>query len=533
MFFESLKLYPARALSLAAVSLSAALLCTSLANAQTVTAVMESGLRVLDPIITTAYMSRNHGYMIYDTLLATDANYKIQPQMVDKWEVSADKKTYTFTLRSGLKWHDGTPVRAEDCTASISRWAEQDKMGQMLMTLVVDMKVTGDRSFQIILKEPTDLVLKALAKPSGTTPFMMPKRIATTPSTQSIKEYIGSGPFKFVASEFRPGLKVVYEKNKEYEPRREPASGTAGGKVVHVERVEWVTMPDQMTTVNAFLSGEIDYIQQVPYDLLPMVEGKSNIKVAVLDKIGGQPLYRFNHLHPPFNNKMIRQAAMHAVRSEDVLKALAGNPKYYKVCPALFGCGTPYESSAGADMIVPSNMAKARQLLKEAKYDGTPVVILHPTDALTLAAHPVVIAQAFRKAGFNVDLQSMDWQTVVTRRASQQPPAKGGWSIFSTTAVVADLLDPVRAFTASANGKQAWFGWPDVPEIEKLRNKAARTSDPDELKKLADEVQRLVIEEGVTVPLGQLLIPTAYRSNLTGVLEAPAPLFWNIKKTGK
>jgi len=532
MFSWSKKSFVRRA-STAAASLSFALLCGSPATAQTITAVMESGLRVLDPIVTTAYMSRNHGYMIYDTLLATDSDYKVQPQMVDNWQVSDDGKTYTFSLREGLRWHDGAPVTSEDCIASISRWAEQDKMGQMLMTLVASMKATTDKSFEIVLNEPTDLVLKALAKPSGTAPFMMPKRIASTPSTQPIKEHIGSGPFKFVADQFQPGLKVVYEKNEDYQPRAEPASGTAGGKVVHVERVEWVTMPDQMTTVNAFLSNEIDYIQQVPYDLLPMFEGNTDVKIEVLDKLGGQPLYRLNHLHPPFNNKTLRQAAMYAVRAEDVLQALVGNPEYYQVCPSLFGCGTPYESSAGAEMIVSSDLDKAKQLLKEGQYDGTPVVILHPTDALTLAAHPVVIAQALRKAGFNVDLQSMDWQTVVTRRASQQPASEGGWSIFSTTAVVADLLDPVRAFTASANGKQAWFGWPDVPAIEELRNKIARTTDPDELKKLAEEVQGLVIEEGVTIPLGQLYIPTAYHANLTGVLEAPVPLFWNIKKAGK
>ena len=413
--FGSMKWSSVRALALAA-SLSAALLCASPANGQTITVVMHSGLRVLDPIITTAYMSRNHGYMIYDTLLATDANNKIQPQMVENWQVSADGKTYTFTLRSGLKWHDGPPVKAEDCLVSIKRWAEQDKMGQIMMTLVADMKVVDDKTFQIALKEPTDVVLSALAKPSGLAAFMMPKRIAETPSAQPIKEHIGSGPFKFVAAEFKPGIKVVYEKNKDYVPRREPASWSAGGKVVHVDRVEWVTMPDHMTTVNALLNGEIDYMENVPYDLLPLVEGKKDIKVEVLDKLGYHTIYRFNHLHPPFNNKLIRQAAMYAVGQEDVLKALVGNPKYYKTCAAVFGCGTPYESSAGADMVVPSNLEKARQLLKEAKYDGTPVVLLQPTDVHVIAAQPVVITNALRKAGFTVDMQAMDWMTLPTNR---------------------------------------------------------------------------------------------------------------------
>ncbi|MBM4329710.1 MAG: ABC transporter substrate-binding protein [Deltaproteobacteria bacterium] len=530
--FGSLKRSSVRALALAAF-LSAALLFTSPANAQTISAVMHSALRVLDPVITTAHIVRNHGYMIYDTLVATDANEKIQPQMAEKWVVSADGKTYTFTLRSGLKWHDGLPVKAEDCVASIKRFAEQDKMGQIMMTLVADMKAVDDKTFQIAFKEPTEVVLTALAKPSGLAGFMMPKRIAETPATQPIKEHIGSGPFKFVAAEFKPGIKAVYEKNKDYVPRSEPASGNAGGKVVYVDRVEWVTMPDHMTTVNALLAGEIDYMEWVPFDLLRMVEGKKDIKVSVIEKQGFQTMYRFNHLHPPFNNKLIRQAAMYAVGQEDVLKALVGNPKYYKTCPAVFGCGTPYESSAGADMVVPSNLEKARELLKQAKYDGTPVVLLQPTDVITIAAQPVVIASALRKAGFTVDMQAMDWMTVVTRRASMEPPAKGGWNLFSTNWLIVEIMDPLRSPIAAANGTKAWFGWPDVPKIEELRHKFVRTSKPAEQKKLAEDIHKLVIDEGVLMPLGQFYIPSAYRTNLTGVLESPVPFFWNIRKTGK
>jgi len=530
--FNRAKRSSARALVPAAV-LCTVLLLSAPANGETITAVMHSGLRILDPVITTAHIVRNHAYMIYDTLLATDANGKIQPQMAEKWMVSPDGKTYTFILRSGLKWHDGPPVKAEDCIASIKRFADQDKMGQMLMTMVADMKVVDDRTFQVILKEPTEVILTALSKPSGLAAFMMPKRVAETPSSMPIKENIGSGPFKFVTAEFKPGIKAVYEKNKDYIPRSGPASGNAGGKVVHVDRVEWVTMPDPMTTINALLAGEIDYMEWVPFDLLPMVEGKKDIKVQVIEKQGFQTMYRFNHLYPPFNNKLMRQAAMYAVRQEDVLKALVGNPKYYKTCGAVFGCGTPFESSVGEDMVVPSNPEKARELLKQAKYDGTPVVVLHATDVVTIASNPVVITAALRKVGFNVDLQAMDWMTLVTRRASMEPPAKGGWNVFSTNWLINEIMDPLRSATVSANGKRAWFGWPENKQIEDLRLKFARTSKAAEQKKLAEEIQKLVIDEGIMVPLGQFYIPSAYRASLTGVLESHVPYFWNVKKSGK
>jgi peptide/nickel transport system substrate-binding protein len=521
-----------------AVALTAAfsvlpLLAVPAVHAQTLTAVMQSGLRVTDPILTTGYITRDHGYMVYDTLLGMDANSNVQPQMVQKWEVSKDQKTYTFTLRDGLKWHDGAPVKAEDCVASIKRWAAPDSTAQVLMTMVEEMKVIDDKSFRVVLKEPTPLLLEGLAKLSSRPAFMMPKRIAETPASEAIKEQIGSGPFKFVASEFKPGLKVVYEKNKEYVPRKEPASWTAGGKVVNVDRVEWISMPDQMTAMNALLNGEVDFMQQVPFDLLPMAKNSDQIKVAVLDKLGSWTYYRFNHLTPPFNNKLVRQAALHAVGQQDVLKALVGDPQYFKTCAAVFGCGTRYASSYGQDVVVPSNIAKAKQLLKQSGYDGTPVVILHPTDIAMVSVQPVVIASALRKAGFNVTLKTMDWQTVLTQQNNQKPASEGGWNIFSSYSILATNGDPFGNITVGANGTKAWAGWPTVPEIETLRVQFARSSDVAERKKVMERIQQLVIDEAVTGPLGNFVIPAAYTKKLTGVLESPVTVFWNIRKAAK
>lgn len=514
------------------MALAAALSCVPAVQAQTVTAVMQSGLRVMDPVISTAFMTRDHGYMIYDTLLGTDSSFKIQPQMAD-WKESADGKTYTFTLREGLKWHDGAPVTSEDCVASIKRWAEKDSTGQVLMTMVADIKVIDSKVFEISLKEPTTLLLSGLGKLSSRPAFMMPKRIAETPSSKPITEYIGSGPFKFVQSEFRPGLRVVYERNNDYVPRSEPASWTAGGKVVNVERVQWVAMPDQMTPINALMNDEIDFIQQVPFDLLPMVQDQDNIKVEVLDKLGAWTYFRFNHLHAPFNNRLIRQAAMYAVGQENVLKALVGNPEYYKPCAAVFGCGNPYENDYGKEIVVPANIEKAKALLKQANYDGTPVVILQPTDIAMLSAQPVVIGDALRKAGFKVDMKTMDWQTVATQQSNQKSPAEGGWSIFSTYSILATSGDPFGNTTIASNGKKAWAGWPDVPQIEALRLEFARAKDDAERKKITAQLQKLVIDEGVVAPLGQFLIPAAYSTKLSNVLPSPVTVFWNLKKSDK
>src|SRR5262249_40693971 len=214
------------------------------AQAQTIKAVMHSDVELLDPIWTTAYIQRNFGYMVWDTLFAMDEKFEVKPQMVDKYDVSADKLTWTFTLRDGLQWSNGTPVTSEDCIASIKRWGARDSMGQKMMGSVAGFEAVDAKTFKMKMKEPYGLVLQSLGKPSSNVPFMMPKKTAETdPFTQiKVEDVIGSGPFIFLANEWKPGEKTVFVKNPKYKPRAEPASGLAGGKVVKVDRVEWIAM---------------------------------------------------------------------------------------------------------------------------------------------------------------------------------------------------------------------------------------------------------------------------------------------------
>ena len=269
----------------------------------TLRAVMHSDLKILDPIWTTAYIVRNHGYMIYDTLFATDANGEIKPQMVGKYDVSPDQLTHTFTLRDGLVWHDGQPVTAEDCVASIKRWAVKDTSGQKLMTFVAAIEAKDAKTFALQLREPTGLVLLALGKPSSNVPFMMPKRVAETDPNTQISDFVGSGPFIFKQDEWKPGDKTVYIKNDNYKPRSEPTSGLAGGKVVKVDRVEWLAISDHQQTVNALLAGEIDFVESPPHDLLPLALANPDIKAVELNTSGNQYSFHMNWLHKPFDNQ--------------------------------------------------------------------------------------------------------------------------------------------------------------------------------------------------------------------------------------
>jgi len=520
-------------LALSVVALSTALASPVLAAGKTITAVMHSDLRIIDPIFTTAYITRDHGYMVYDTLVAPDSSFKIQPQMAD-WKISDDKLTYTFTLRDGLKWHDGAPVTAEDCVASLKRWAAVDGMGQKLMDFTASIAATDAKTITLKLKEPYGLVLDSIGKPSSRVAFMMPKRLAETPADKQIPEQIGSGPFKFVASEFQPGVKAVYVKNTDYVPRKEPASWTSGGKVAKVDRVEWITMPDSQTAVNALQSGDIDFMENLPYDMLPVLEPNKEIKIEVLNKFGFQTLGRMNFLYPPFDNVKVRRAALLAMNQKDVLDALIGNAKYQKICGAFFICDTPLATEVGAETLIKGNgMAEAKKALAESGYDGTPVVIMAPGDVTTLKAQPIVAAQLLREAGFKVDLQATDWQTVVSRRASQKPPKEGGWNMFFTNWVAADVSNPIANLSIGGQGKKGgWFGWAEDPKIEQLKDAFVRASSLDEQKKIAADIQKEAYEQVIYIPLGQYLGPSGWRKSLTGLLDGPAtPLFWNVDKS--
>jgi peptide/nickel transport system substrate-binding protein len=519
----------AKILGLAAIL---ALPCGTASAQVTLKAVMHSDLKIVDPIWTTAYITRNHGYMVYDTLFAMDEKGEIKPQMVEKYDESADKLTYTFTLRDGLLWHDGKPVTAEDCIASIKRWGAKDALGQKLMTFVDSMTASGEKSFTIKLKEPTGLLIFGLGKPSSVVPFMMPKRIAETDPNTQISEFIGSGPFVFKTDEWKPGDKTVYVKFDKYKPRAEPASGLSGGKVVKVDRVEWRAISDHQQAINALLAGEIDYMEAPTHDLLPLVKDNADIKLWDWNPLGNQYTFRPNHLHKPFDNPKVRQALWYAFNQKDFLEAVIGNPQYYKVCKSMFVCGTALASDKGMQGLLESNFQKARDLLKEANYDGTPVVLMHSTDLYVLTNLAPVAKSLMERAGFKVDMQSMDWQTVVARRAKKEAPGQGGWNAFLTSWVSADILNPVMTGFINAGCDKAMFGWPCDQEMEKLRDQFARETDPAKQKAIAEAVQVRNTEITTHLFLGQWYQPGAGRKNVTGILTAPAPVFWNVEKKG-
>lgn len=483
-------------------------------------------LKAIDPIVNSDYMARNHGYMVYDTLFAMDEKLQIKPQMLERHSVSADGLTYTFTLRDGLKFHDGAAVTSADVVASLQRWGQRDGMGQMLMARTAELVAVDAKTTRLKLKEPWGLVIDALGKPSSQVPFIMPERLAKTAATVPITDPTGSGPFIMKKDEWVPGSKIVYVRNPSYVPRNEPPSGLAGGKRAGVDRVEWLYMPDPQTAANAARSGELDIFEEVPADMLKDLGKAANLKVVPQDSLGVQAVFRMNSTQPPFDNPKVRQAMLAAIDQEMFMRAAVDDPKLYTVCSSFYMCTSPNYTNAGW---AKPDMAKARAILKDSGYKGEPVVVLHGNEGLTNVLS-LVAEQVMRDVGLKVDAQHMDWGTLTSRRTSKAPPSQGGWSLFISAPTGLDMMDPLGHNALRSNCEKAWFGWPCDEQIEKYRTEYANTGDAARRKEIARLTQLRALETLPYVPLGQLHLVRAHSTKLSGILNAAIPVYWNIRK---
>jgi len=501
------------------------------ARTRTLRFVPQANLTLLDPIFTTALVTINHGWAIYDTLFGTTAALELRPQMADGYTVSDDGRTYLIKLREGLKFHNGEPVRAQDCAPSLARWAARETIGQTVAKFVETWGVQDDRTIKITLTQKLPVFIDVIARGGATVPFIMPEHMAKTDPFKQVTETIGSGPLKFVKNEFVPGSSVVYERNADYVPRQEKAEWTAGGKAVHFDRVEWKVIPDSATAAAALQSGEIDWYEQVQADLIPLLRKDANISIGSANPTGFNGVLRFNHLHPPFDNVEIRRAVMTAVNQSDYMAAITGaDPTAYRECKAVLPCGTPYGRELGKDAM-PGNLDKAKAMLKAAGYKGEKVVIISPSDFVTIGPWGDVTYDMLKQMGMNVELVQTDWGTVTQRRQSREPVDKGGWSILHTWAPSVVVADPVQQWFARGLGPTGWFGWYKDDQIEQdARNWLLGATQADR-DAAADAFQRRAFDQVPFVPIGQFQIRTAYRKNLVGQIEATGAYFWNIRRT--
>jgi peptide/nickel transport system substrate-binding protein len=492
----------------------------------------------IDPFTNTAFIARDHAFLVYDQLYGLDERFQVRPQMVEGHVVENDGLLWRFTLREGLRFHDGTPVRGRDCVASIRRWGARDAFGQALMARVAEMAEASDRVFTVRLNQPFPKILDAFAKVTTSCLFVMPERLAGVPATTNITEAVGSGPFRFLQNEWNPGSRLAYARNADYVPRQEPASMTAGGKVAHFDRVEWLIQPDPSTASAALQNGEIDWWEQPTADLFPLfLRGRNaqNIRVDVVNGTGLIGIFRPNHAAAPFNNPAVRRAVLTAVNQMDVMTAVIGStgiegfPDLRREGIGFFAPESPSASIVGLDRLR-RDVAAARRELEAAGALGARLVLLNATDLSSINAATLVGADLFRRMGFNVDLVSTDWGTVVARRGSRNPLEQGGWSGFFTFWSGVDHWNPASHAAIRGHGENAWPGWPVMPEMERLRDGWFNAPNAAAEREATTAMQRLAFEEVPYVPTGMYYQPTAIRRNLTGLLKGQPPLFWNLRR---
>jgi peptide/nickel transport system substrate-binding protein len=495
--------------------------------------VPQANLSSMDAVAGTQYVVRNAALMVWDTLYGIDAKLDPKPQMCEGHELSSDQLTWTFKLRPGLKFHDGEAVTSRDVVASLTRWMVRDTMGQVIKARLDALEAVDDRTFRFRLNKPFGKMLFALGKNNAPMALIMPERIAATDPFKLISEYVGSGPMRFKADEWVPGSRAVFERYADYPVRPEPGEWLSGGKRMNFDRIEWQIAADSATAGAALQNGEVDWWETPLPDLIPLLKKNKNIKVDIADPLGNIGSLRFNHLQPPFNDVRARRAVMMALSQEDYMQAVVGDDsEMWKPLPSYFTPGSPVYTEEGGDILKgPRNIEGARKLLAEAGLLGAKVTLIVAMDVAITKAEGEVTNDLLKKIGFDVDFVASDWGTVGARRAKKDPPSQGGWNIFHTWHAGADCVNPAPYTALDAGGDKAWFGWPKSDEVQRLIGEWYAAPDDAVEKRTIAALNKASFDLVTYAPTGFFLMNQAWRTNVTGVVKAPFPVFWGVQKS--
>ena len=489
-------------------------------------------LAFLDPHFSMTNITRNHAGLVFDQLYGTDAAFKAHPQMAEGHSIDDDGKRWRIVLREGLLWHDGTPVLARDCVASIRRWGQRDVLGAEILSISDEISALDDRTIQFRLKHPFPLLPEALGKPGAYMPAMMPERLAILDAFKQVPEIVGSGPFRYISAERLQGVRNVYARFDRYVPRPHgtPDRGT-GPKVVHFERVIWTTMPDQGTAFAAMQKGEQDWWEYASQDLLPLIRKDRNLRYAVLETEGNFLMVRFNHLQPPFNRVEMRKVILRAIDQIDFVNAVGGGePELQRPGSGFYTPGLPDATETGLDTIRPPfTPEQARTALEAAGYRGEKIIQISPGDYPNVKAASEVLADLLKKMGVNLDYVSVDWASMTQRVQKKDAPENGGFHLHMLNVPGLSVASPLVNSRLRGVGASE-SGWYTSPRYEQLRAQALQTTDANERRRLAGELQLECLATVPLAPCGVTLQPAAWRSDLTGVLSG-VPKFWNVRRT--
>ena len=489
--------------------------------------VPHADLTQLDPVFAAILITREYGLLIYEELFAWDAKLQPKPQMVESWTASPDGLTWRFTLRDGLKFHDGQAVTTADVIPSLRRWMERDQVGAKLMAATASLDPADHGTFELKLNKPYPNLLFSLGSGSGKLPVIMRAKDLEGDPAKPVSTAIGSGPFRFNHAERISGALTVFDRNPDYVPRREPADGLSGGRLAKVDRVEWRVIPDASTAFTALLNGEVDIWEQPEYDLVPSLSQKPGIRVQRAVNISIQAFLRPNALHPPFDNPKARLALTYIIDQADVMAAGFGAEQYLRRCNAYYVCGTPYGTETGTEDFGP-DPAKARALLADAGYHGEKLVLLSTHEIAWIGHMAEVVGDELKRAGIDVDIVWSDWGTMARRMANQNPPSAGGWNML--VAAAGSMQHPLTNLgTDMSCDRKNLPGWPCDERTEELRQAVLDAGEGDKPTALDRLHRHLALVQPYRL-LGQFEPPVALRTNITGLLTSPVIVYWNVEK---
>ena len=511
---------PRRALPLLAAGLLPAPALAQRGDRRSLRFVPSGDLFSLDSLWSSAAVAGIASLLVYDMLYSLDAAMQPRPQMVGREEESADRTRLVLTLREGLRFSDGEPVRAADAVASVKRWMQRNSVGLRVAAALDELAALDDRRLEFRLKRPFPQLRYGLASC-----FILPERLARTSAFTEVKEMIGSGPFTFAAEERVIGDRAVFRRNPAYVSREEAPSGFAGGRPVLLERVEFRTLPDPASAAAALQRGEVDYLYQPGFDLIPRLRRQRDLRIETPNKHGWLSLLNLNCAAPPFDNPALRRAVLAAVNQDDFMEAAvgreAGIPWGQVGC---FATASPLETMAGRETLPPREPETLRRLVRESGYAGEKVVLMMATDSPVHTLFGPVAEQMLKGIGLNVEAQAMDFGSMMQRFRSREATAAGGWSCFTVNWTGYTTISPAGHTLLVGNDKDrlmpglvdAWYDATDLPAQ----------------RQAAEAISRHFYAEPPFAPLGALPAPVAVRASVQGVLESGVPVFWNIRKEG-
>lgn len=471
------------------------------------TVALNAGISTLDVHRTTGTTASTPSFAVQEFLLAYDENLIAQPLLVDKWSLSQDSKKWSFTLRPGIKFHDGTPLTAEHAVKSWLRWADRDNFGNTILGFVDKVRATGELTFDVDMVEPSALVLEGMARIGGYYPVIVPPKMYDIPAATGAEVMLGTGPYK--VKQYLPGDRLTVDRYDGYKPSPLKASFMSGKKVAYFDQVEYVIVPDQNARIAALKTGQIDILETVPGDFYKDLSKTSGVTVQIITNNSSRQGAWLDNVDGVFKDKRVRQAFAMAYPVEDALRAAFGDSQFWTLCPSMMLCGTKWGNFADGSKGIYNarDITKAKQLVKDAGAEGATVVVLSPEDLPTYASPALISRKTLETIGLKVDFKATDWATQTNWR--EKPEL---WDVFHTAGGGAWGANPLLNSSLAKN--KYWNKYQDESgRMTAGMDKLARATSAEQQLAIVKEMQSVFWEDIPYVSFGDSFNTAAYRTD--------------------